>query len=130
MKDYYLEEINSIKNKIIIVLLCTIFGILLLIYFTRSADSKDYTNEKIADAIYLAEGGKKARVLYGILSIKTTNPKQVCLNTIKNHRLRHKKHSCKLDFIVCLGNRYCPSSVDFIGNRNWIRNVNKFLERK
>ena len=126
---------NKISNQILLTILYIIIIIIffigvLLVKSNKIAFSTDYTNEQIADAIYRAEGGKKARVLYGILSIKTTNPKQVCLNTIKNHRLRHKKHSCKLDFIVCLGNRYCPPSVDFIGNRNWIRNVNKFLEKK
>ena len=131
MKDYYLEEINSIKNKIIIVLLCTIFGILLLIYFTRSADSKDYTNEKIADAIYLAEGGKKAKVPYGILSVKTNDPRKICINTIRNQRIRHKKHNCGKDFLQCLADRYCPinCSNDRGTNKYWYKNVIYFLKK-
>ena len=116
------------RNKVFLLIIISILSSFVL--FSLYAYAEDYySNEQIADAIYKTEGGKKARVLYGILSIKTTNPKQVCLNTIKNHRLRHKKHSCKLDFIVCLGNRYCPPSVDFIGNKNWTKNVKWWLRK-
>ena len=86
----------------------------------------------IVDAIYIAEGGKKAKVPYGILSIKTNNPRQICLNTVRNHRKRHARHSpeCKFDFITCLANRYCPPSADLQGNKNWIRNVTRLIERR
>ena len=86
----------------------------------------------IVDAIYIAEGGNKAKVPYGILSIKTDNPRQICLNTVRNHRKRHAKHlpECEFDFITCLANRYCPPSTDPQGNKNWIKNVTRLIERR
>jgi len=42
---------------------------------------------KLADAIYLAEGGSKTKHPYGILKkYKTTTPRQACINTIKSNR--------------------------------------------
>ncbi len=92
-----------------------------------------YTPERIADAIYLAEGGSKTKHPYGILSIKTDNPRKVCINTINNHIKRHRLHACGKDFIACLGDRYCPvnASNDLTGlNKNWVRNVKRFLKER
>ena len=92
-----------------------------------------YTDTQIADAIYLAEGGAKTNHPYGILTkYKHTTPRQACLNTIKNQKIRHAKHSCGKDFLTCLRDRYCPlnASNDPTGlNKNWIGNVNSILER-
>lgn len=91
----------------------------------------DFTNEQVADAIYQAEG-VHSKHPYGILTkYKHTTPRQACLNTIKNHRKRHANHNCGLDFIGCLGARYCPIGAknDPTGlNKNWIKNVKHFLE--
>jgi len=94
------------------------------------ASGEKVSDTVITDAIYIAEGGSKAKVPYGILSIKTNNPRQICLNTVRNHRKRHSDHKCGLDFITCLGNRYCPPSADPRGNKNWIRNVTRLIEGK
>jgi len=88
--------------------------------------------ECIADAIYLAEGGQRAKVPYGILSVKVRNEREarkVCLNTIRNNWDRWEKAGQRGDFIDFLGNRYCPPSVDPKGNRNWRRNVKYFVAR-
>jgi len=81
---------------------------------------------KLADAIYKAEGGSKTSHPYGILKhYKKTTPRQACINTIK-HALRDWDGSG--DFISFLGNRYCPvgASNDPTGlNKNWIGNVSK-----
>ena len=106
--------------------------LLLLLLLCVSAQAGEYTNEQIADAIYKAEGGKKARVPYGILSVKVkdeADARRICLNTIKNNRKRYKEygyktHSNYLDF---LADRYCPPSIDPIGNKNWKKNVRHFL---
>ena len=86
--------------------------------------------EQIASAIYKAEGGTKTNHPYGILTrYKHTTPKQACINTI-NHALRD--WNGKGDFIVFLGNRYCPVGArnDPRGlNKNWVRNVKYFLAR-
>lgn len=88
--------------------------------------------ERIANAIYRAEGGSRAKVPYGILSVRVRNEKEarrVCLNTIRNNWQRWKKAGQPGQFIDFLGNRYCPPSIDPIGNRNWRRNVKYFLAR-
>lgn len=84
---------------------------------------------KLADAIYLAEGGKLAKVPYGVLSIRTSNPRQVCLNSIRNNQKRFGDVS-DAEFINCMADRWCPSSADPVGNRNWKRNVTYFYFKK
>lgn len=115
------------RKKFVLVNKYLIFLIILVYSLNCSADS--WTDNQIADAIYRSEGGEKAKVPYGILSVKTSEPRKICLNTIRNHRIRHAKHNCGLDFITCLGNRYCPSRVDKQGNKNWIKNVKFFLKK-
>jgi hypothetical protein len=88
--------------------------------------------DRIANAIYKAEGGPLAKVPYGILSVKVRGEKEarkVCLNTIRNNWRRWKEAGYPGQFIDFLGNRYCPPSVDPVGNRNWRRNVKYFLAR-
>ena len=89
-----------------------------------------YTNEQIANAIYKAENSKKYP--YGIKSINTNGnevyARKICLNTIRNHRVRHAKHNCAFTFIVCLGNRYCPPTIHKL-NRHWVTNVMYFLNK-
>lgn len=80
--------------------------------------------DKLADAIYIAEGGANTSHPYGILKkYKVTTPRQACINTI-NHGL--KNWDKRGDFIEFLGSRYCPVGAknDPTGlNKNWIRNV-------
>ena len=113
---------------LIIVVIVLIVSLILVKSYANNYEK--YTNEKIADSIYKAEGGAKAKVPYGILSVKTNDPRKICINTIRNHRIRHKKHKCNLDFISCLGNRYVPVNCgnDNGTNRFWIKNVKFFLE--
>jgi hypothetical protein len=101
---------------------------LLVLVGVASAEVIDVN--KLADAIYKAEGGSKTSHPYGILQhYKTTTPRQACINTI-NHALRD--WDGKGDFIRFLGNRYCPvgAANDPTGlNKNWIGNVNYFYGR-
>ena len=82
--------------------------------------------ERLANAIYKAEGGSKTRYPYGILTkYKTTTPRQACINTIK-HALRD--WDGKGDFIKFLGARYCPTKGNLNNaekrlNRYWVKNV-------
>lgn len=88
------------------------------------------SDEQIADAIYKAEGGTKARVPYGILSVKVKDAaeaRRVCLNTIRNNRVRWIKAGRPGEYIDFLADRYCPPSVDPIGNKNWKKNVKYIL---
>lgn len=92
----------------------------------------DYAN-RLADAIFVAEGGDLAKVPYGILSVPVKNKaeaRRVCLNTIRNNWKRWEdggKHGPFLDF---LADRYCPPSVDATGNANWKRNVRWHLAKQ
>lgn len=86
--------------------------------------------EKIADAIYRAEGGPRAKVPYGILSIKVSSKdeaRRVCKNTIRNNFTRWqiaRRYSWNKDsYLVFLAKRYCPPSADPVGHKNWIKNV-------
>ncbi len=92
------------------------------------AKEVNYTNEQIANAIYKAEGGAKTKHPYGILTkYKTTTPRQACINTIKHAK---KDWNGQVDFIIFLGNRYCPIGAknDPTGlNKNWVKNVKYFL---
>lgn len=119
-----------LKDRYYIYLIICIVIIVISLVIASSYAEDHYTNEQIADAIYKTEGGKKAKVPYGVLSIKTNDTRGVCINTIKKQRIRHKKHDCNSDFITCLGNRYCPVSSDSKGNKNWVKNVRYFLKSK
>jgi len=86
--------------------------------------------ERLATAIYKAEGGAKTKHPYGILAhYNTTTPRQACINTI-NHAIRDYKGGEK-EFISFLGSRYCPvgAANDPTGlNKNWIKNVTRLYK--
>jgi hypothetical protein len=83
--------------------------------------------DRIANAIYRAEGGNNTRFPYGIKSIKNChNRRAICINTIVNN---YNRWSGRGDFIVYLADHYCPASTDFIGHKNWINNVKYFLRK-
>lgn len=87
--------------------------------------------ERIADAIYRVEGGAKARVPYGILSIPVKNEahaRRICLNTIRNNHKRWIAAGKPGDYLDFLADRYCPPSVDPKGNRNWKRNIKQLTK--
>jgi hypothetical protein len=90
------------------------------------AYGQDVDVERLANAIYKAEGGAKTSHPYGILAhYKHTTPRQACINTIR-HALRDFTNG---DFISFLGSRYCPVGAknDPTGlNKNWIKNVKRF----
>jgi len=118
------------------VLIATVIILALFVSTARAQLAPAYTNEQIADAIYLAEGGKKAKVAYGILSVQVKDEagaRKVCLNTVRNQKKRHAEHNCGFSFLECLQRRYAP-----IGsfndprnlNSNWLKNVLYFLGRE
>lgn len=87
--------------------------------------------DRIADAIWRVEGGAKARVPYGILSVPVRDAaeaRRVCLNTIRNNHRRWIKAGRPGDYLDFLADRYCPPSVDPVGNRNWKRNLRQILK--
>lgn len=83
---------------------------------------------RLADCIYRSEGGAKARAPYGILSVKvssTAEARRVCMNTIRNNWRRWEAAGRPGLYVNFLADKYCPPSVDPVGNRNWKANVGK-----
>jgi hypothetical protein len=105
-------------------------GLFLLIFLllTSVYAETNYTNDQIANAIYLTEGGTKTNYPYGILVYyKHTTPRQACINTIEHAR---RDWNGKGDFIEFLGGRYCPIGANNDPrrlNKNWIKNIKYFL---
>ena len=96
---------------------------------------------KLADAIYLAEGGPKAKVPYGIFypGCKKTTPdycRRICLNTLKNRfkSFLSEPSSAKAGgFIPYLAASYAPLGAKNDPsnlNRHWIANVTHFLNKR
>ena len=89
------------------------------------------TDDEICSAIFKLEGGAKAKAPYGILSIKVSSPAQarrICLNTIRNSRTRWLNAGRPGDELDFLADRYCPPSVDPIGNLRWKVNIHKMIK--
>lgn len=93
--------------------------------------------ERLADSIYIAEGGAKTKHPYGIMQkYKVTTPRQACLNTLATQWKRwllEPSRGQDVDFIAFLGKAYAPigASNDPNGlNKNWVNNVTKiYLKR-
>jgi hypothetical protein len=108
-----------------LIMFVIVFALCFLVFFIGKAHAQEVDIPKLADSIYLAEGGAKTSHPYGILAkYNHTTPRQACINTI-NHALRDFKGG---DFIVFLGSRYCPPNAHPL-NQNWIKNVRYFYER-
>ena len=107
---------------------CLLLALFVLFSFPAFAD---INIEKLADAIYIAEGGAKTSHPYGILKkYKTTTPRQACINTIKSNP---KRWNGKGDFIEFLGKTYCPVGAknDPKGlNKNWVKNVKYYYSKR
>jgi len=78
-------------------------------------------NDKLADAIYKAEGGVNTKYPYGVKSINTHGNKEyarkICINSIKSAK---KRWTCNdVDFITFLGKTYSPPAI----NPHWVKNV-------
>lgn len=81
----------------------------------------------LADAIKKVEGVP----YYGIKGVPWKDyaeARRICVNTCRNNYkrwIKAGKHGSYLDF---LADRYCPPSVDLVGNRNWKRNIKKLYK--
>lgn len=87
--------------------------------------------DRLAEAIYKAEGGARAKKPYGILSVPCEGKEhcgRICRNTIRNNLKRWAKSGSKMPYIEFLGARYAPIGADNDNgsNRHWVRNVSKF----
>lgn len=93
--------------------------------------------DRLANAIYISEGGSHTNHPYGILiKYKNTTARIACINTIK-HKLHDFKREVETilderEFIAYLGKTYCPvgASNDPSGlNVNWVGNVIELYEK-
>jgi len=94
-------------------------------------------NDIIVNAIYKAEGGKKTKYPYGIVSIDTKGDEEyarkICYNTVRNNKVRFKNQTKYKDYIEFLGSRYCPigaSNDPNNLNKNWVTNVKYFIDKE
>lgn len=102
--------------------------------FTHSEFIKEYTPSEYCAAIYQAEGGKKAKKPYGVLSVKceADSCRRVCENTVRNNFQRYLEygHENYDTYIEFLASRYAPIGADNDPNnlnQNWIKNVSYHL---
>lgn len=110
----------------------TLSLVLLAALAAQASDINPARLQKVVDAIYLAEGGAKAKVPYGILSVKVRSKehaRQVCERTVRNNWRRWEDAGRPGDFISFLGARYCPPSTDPVGHVRWVRNVTAISSR-
>jgi hypothetical protein len=99
--------------------------------FGREAGQlSDAEINRMVAAIYRIEGGDKARVPYGILSVKVKDKesaRRVCYNTVRNNYVRWTKSGKPDDFAKFIAARYCPPSADAVGHKNWVNNFRKIV---
>jgi hypothetical protein len=113
---------------------CIILAVgLIFICWVGQAHAEEYSAMQICDSIYRAEGGAKAKYLYGIRSVHyrdVSHAQQICLRTVRHARRDWLKAGRKGDFLLFLSKRYCPIGCDNDrgSNRFWLKNVRYFLE--
>lgn len=99
------------------------------IYFIKPANAENF--EKLADAIYRAEGIHSNHP-YGILQkYKTTTPRQACLNTLSHKHRDWIALGSHGDFLEYLQSKYAPLNCSNDPNHlndNWLTNVRAFLK--
>lgn len=96
-----------------------------------------YFND-VVDAIYIAEGGKRAVKPYGILSVSCSGEsdcRRIAYNTVRNNYRRWIQGGRVGEYLAFLGNRYAPTSGSTLSyaerklNKNWTQNVRYYLEK-
>src|SRR3990167_2495966 len=116
-------------NKLSIAVIIALMAVEIPLY---AETIKGIDVERLSLAIYQAEGGLKAKVPFGILSVPCSgyaDCKAVCERTIR-HRLND--WNGEGDFIGFLGKTYAPLNAGNDPknlNNNWIHNVSWFYKR-
>jgi len=93
----------------------------LLAFLSQNAYSLDI--DKLVDAVYKAEGGKKASVPYGLIYDKWCIKEGACryyaMEILGIHANRCDNSS---DIIHCIGSYYSPPKAHKL-NSHWVKNV-------
>lgn len=93
------------------------------------ANTPEYFS-RVVDAIYRIEGGEKTRFPFGVKSVRCegySECRRVCANTVRNNWRRWNEADRPGEFLDFLGNRYCPATVDPVGNKNWKKNIKRMV---
>lgn len=121
----------SVFQSAVILIACILGAIGLCLFsscqMTPARADMIYSDEQIAQAIKKVENSHKYP--YGVKSIKTRGNQRlahkICLQSIRNAKIRYFKASMPGDFISFMGLRYSPPHI----NPNWVRLVYHFLEK-
>jgi hypothetical protein len=117
-----IEKLRDISILMAIILL------LWLILDSRLAHSEElFSNQAICNAIYIIEGKDKARQQFGIETVecKTFEKcEQICLNTVRNNKVRFQNQNKEKDFYLFLAKKYCPPNWQV-----WVSNLKFYLEK-
>ena len=91
---------------------------------------------RYVEAIWLAEGGERAKpYYYGIRSVKCKDKadcRAVCFSTVRNNYRRWLEANTTQTFLEFLANKYAPIGADNDPkglNHNWIKNVAFYLKK-
>jgi hypothetical protein len=97
-----------------------------------------YNVERLVSAIYLAEGGARAKKPFGILSVPCSDYsscKKICTNTVRNNLKRWENAGKPGDYLEFLSKKYAPIGMGKNSNdprnlnKNWYSNVKKIYGR-
>jgi len=78
--------------------------------------------DRLLDAVWKAEGGKKARVPYGITTVRVNSPshgRAIARRTLA----RALRERPDLPWIEATARAYCPAEADLKGHKAWKKNV-------
>lgn len=110
-----------------------IFSLIFFLLLATMARAEEYySNNEIADAIFIIEGGYKSSYPFGIKSVYCSgydDCRQVCLNTISNNRVRYAEYGYRQykSYLEFLASRYCPICDE--GCENWLPNLMLYLKK-
>jgi len=135
---YKISDASSYESAIQILLCFALFFVIcaLSMCLAGSAEAREISVPRIVDAIYLAEGGEKARKPYGILSVPCGSKaecRRIAERTVRNNFKRWADAGAEGDYLEFLARRYAPIGAenDPKGlNENWLKNVRHFLGAK
>ena len=122
------------RTRFIPIIILWLGVIAMVVMFACAVWASEYSDTDIVNAIYKIEGSTKAQYLYGIRSVKYSNEaeaRRICMNTVRNNRVRFTKQSKYKDYLSFLASRYCPVNCDNDRGTNkfWLRNLKYWLEK-
>lgn len=121
-------KLTRINLSALILGLCTMAWANCAFSFSKPTYDNPYVN-RVVEAIKHAEG-LKSRHPYGVLSVKTGNPRQTCYEVVNWRYAMWLSSDRKEPFLRYLQRSYAPQNVSndpFHLNDNWYKNVRYFM---